>query len=154
MANWSGICLSGARTEADGPKPLTTEGPLPMHFEYGDRVPSGFVLLEHPDFRFLVPGLFLFAGSYAISQFYFLFQNWTPSSLVPFAGPLLQFFMTEGTLTTGTERQFLVALGFSAAQVLGAAGIVVGIVKPIRWLERSTVTVVPSPGGVALLGTF
>jgi hypothetical protein len=153
-ANWFGICLEGERSPADGPTPLPTSGPLPMHFEYSGQVPPGFVLLERPDTGFLVPGLIVLAGSYGAAQLYYLFANWSAWSLIPFAGPLIQFFTSQGTITTGTEGHFGIALAFTAAQLLGTAGIVVGIVKPIRWLERSSVTIAPSPGGVAMFGTF
>lgn len=112
------------------------------------------VLLERPDMGFLVPGMVVLAGSYSAAQLYYLFANWSAWSLIPFAGPLIQFFTTQGTVTTGTEGHFGIALAFTAAQLLGAAGIVVGIVKPIRWLARRSVAIVPSPGGVAMLGTF
>jgi hypothetical protein len=125
-----------------------------MRFEYEGTVPPGYVLQTRPDTRFLVPGVILLPVGYGLSQLWFIFLGWNAWSLVPIVGPLTQYFVEQGRVgPLGTGELNLAVIG-TVAQVLGATGIIVGLVKPRYWLEQSAVTVVPTPGGVAVAGSF
>ena len=125
-----------------------------MRFEYAGIVPSGYVVQERPDLRIMIPGIILFPISYALGQLWFLFLKWNPWSFVPLVGPLTQFFTMRGSVNFATQGEFNLGLISTIGQVLGVTAIVVGLVKPIRWLEKSPVAIVPSPRGVAVVGVF
>lgn len=149
---WEGLCAAGARP-TEVPAPMATSSTT-ERFEYEGAVPAGYRLESRPDLRFLVPGAAVFGVSYVLSQLWLALLQWNASSLIPLAGPLTQFFTERGSLTPSNSGEFNLAVFGTVGQVLGAAAIVVGIAKPIRWLERSSLVVAPAPGGMAVLGTF
>lgn len=123
-----------------------------MRFEYEGVVPADYTLKSQPDLRFLVPGIGVFVASYAVSQLWLVFLKWNAWSLVPLVGPLTQFFTERGSVTPISSGEFNLALIGTIGQALGAAAITVGLVKPLRWLEKTTI--VPTPQGVSVLGSF
>ncbi len=151
---WVGRCVEGERTAADAPAPIKTRNGRPR-FEYsGGTVPAGYALHSRLDGRFLIPGVVLFTASYVFSQVLLAFARFNAWSLVPIVGPMLQFFSERAAITPATTGEFNIAFVGTVGQVIGSAAIVVGIVKPVRWLEPSNVSVVPTPGGVAVVGAF
>lgn len=151
---WVGRCVEGERTAVEGPAPIKTRHG-PPRFEYsGGTVPAGYELHSKLDGRFLAPGIGGFVGFYALSQVLLVFARFNAWSLVPIVGPMIQFFEQRRAVTLATSGEFNIALAGTIGQAVSAAAIVIGIVKPVRWLEPSNVSVVPTPGGVAVVGAF
>lgn len=150
---WVGLCVDGKRTEAHGPAPISTrEGP--PRSEYTGKVPPGYALQSVVDARLLAPGVVLFAAFYAAAQLPLLGPRANAWSLVPIAGPLIQFYVDRDPALPMMPGELNLAVISTVGQALSVAAIVVGLVKPVQWLEPLRVTVAPSPGGIALVGAF
>lgn len=131
-------------------------------YELENPVPPGFHEEHALRKALFIPGVSLFGAAYLLSAS--AASSSAPVMAIPFVGPFItagRLFSgsTSGVLglTSGLAGLFLIVDG--VAQVAGATMAVLGLVFPVRWMEKDvddgvSLRLTPGPGGVALSGVF
>ncbi len=122
-------------------------------YEGGD-VPAGFHLVTRPRTGMLVAGAVVFGVSYLITLYVGLLlgDGW---AVLPLAGPIIVGVNVATPSSVGVVA-FLSGL-LTLTQGLGVTLFTLSLTNPYRWLERNgglQLSVVPTPGGAAVLGRF